>query len=256
MILRRVIAHFKKQEWTAIGLDFLIVVIGVFVGIQVSNWNEARENRATGAFYLARISEDIASDAAFLEKKLTNLQDEALHAKLIDDFLQGKSAGGASDWDMFQIIYYRAGWTPFTPNRVTYDELISTGQFRLVGDPALRKEIGDYYEALNEFSLFYEFQPPLRELIRSKYTPEAQAYMWDGCFPDAHYRSTGGGWSQCEPLNDEADIARTLDALKQTEGLLDAVRYTHSVRLIVMGASQTDLERAQALSAKLNEALE
>ncbi len=29
MILRRVIAHFRKQEWTAIVLDFLIVVVGV-----------------------------------------------------------------------------------------------------------------------------------------------------------------------------------------------------------------------------------
>jgi hypothetical protein len=28
MILRRVIKHFRNQEWTAIFLDFLIVVIG------------------------------------------------------------------------------------------------------------------------------------------------------------------------------------------------------------------------------------
>ena len=33
MILRRVIAHFRKQEWTAIALDFIIVVLGVFVGM-------------------------------------------------------------------------------------------------------------------------------------------------------------------------------------------------------------------------------
>ncbi len=42
MILRRIIAHFRKQEWTAIGIDFVIVVVGVFVGLQVSNWNEER----------------------------------------------------------------------------------------------------------------------------------------------------------------------------------------------------------------------
>ena len=42
MILRRVIKHFREQEWTAIALDFLIVVLGVFVGLQVQNWNEAR----------------------------------------------------------------------------------------------------------------------------------------------------------------------------------------------------------------------
>lgn len=35
MLLRRVISHVRKQEWTAIGIDFVIVVVGVFVGIQV-----------------------------------------------------------------------------------------------------------------------------------------------------------------------------------------------------------------------------
>ena len=51
MLLRRVIEHVKSQNWTAIALDFVIVVVGVFIGIQVSNWNELpliRETR-TGA---------------------------------------------------------------------------------------------------------------------------------------------------------------------------------------------------------------
>jgi hypothetical protein len=37
MILRRVIQHVRNQEWTAIGIDFLIVVFGVFMGIKVAN---------------------------------------------------------------------------------------------------------------------------------------------------------------------------------------------------------------------------
>ena len=32
MILRRVIAHFRKQEWTAIALDFVIVVAAAVIG--------------------------------------------------------------------------------------------------------------------------------------------------------------------------------------------------------------------------------
>ena len=39
MLLRRVIRHVRKQEWTAVGIDFLIVVIGVLLAMQVSNWN-------------------------------------------------------------------------------------------------------------------------------------------------------------------------------------------------------------------------
>jgi hypothetical protein len=34
--------HAVKQNWTAIAIDFLIVVLGVFVGIQVSNWDSNR----------------------------------------------------------------------------------------------------------------------------------------------------------------------------------------------------------------------
>jgi hypothetical protein len=42
MILRRVTEHVKAQNWFAVGVDFVIVVVGVFIGIQVANWNESR----------------------------------------------------------------------------------------------------------------------------------------------------------------------------------------------------------------------
>ena len=48
MILRRVIHHAKKQEWTAIAIDLVIVVVGVFIGIQVSNWNADRADNVRG----------------------------------------------------------------------------------------------------------------------------------------------------------------------------------------------------------------
>lgn len=42
MILRRVIEHVREQNWTAIAIDFVIVVVGVFFGIQIGNWNAER----------------------------------------------------------------------------------------------------------------------------------------------------------------------------------------------------------------------
>lgn len=42
MILRRIITHVQEQNWTAIGIEFVIVVVGVFVGLQVNLCNEAR----------------------------------------------------------------------------------------------------------------------------------------------------------------------------------------------------------------------
>lgn len=45
MLLRRITNHVKEQNWFAVGIDFVIVVIGVFIGIQVANWNDAREQK-------------------------------------------------------------------------------------------------------------------------------------------------------------------------------------------------------------------
>lgn len=42
MLLRRVIGRVNSQNRFGIGIDFVIVVVGVFVGVPVSNWNEQR----------------------------------------------------------------------------------------------------------------------------------------------------------------------------------------------------------------------
>ena len=55
MILRRVIEHVKAQNWTAVALDFVIVVMGVFIGIQVANWNEASRDREREAVVLSQL---------------------------------------------------------------------------------------------------------------------------------------------------------------------------------------------------------
>jgi hypothetical protein len=59
MLLRRVIDHVREQNWTAIAIDFVIVVIGVFVGIQVANLNEARVERQLVRGHLDEIAGDL-----------------------------------------------------------------------------------------------------------------------------------------------------------------------------------------------------
>lgn len=67
MILRRVIEHVKAQNWTAIAIDFVIVVAGVFLGIQVANWNDARSNETIAAGHLSEIAEDLQAHLNFNE---------------------------------------------------------------------------------------------------------------------------------------------------------------------------------------------
>ena len=67
MLLRSVIGHVREQNWTAIAIDFLIVVIGVYVGIEVSNWNERREDARRGAEYVDRLAADLQYNVVELQ---------------------------------------------------------------------------------------------------------------------------------------------------------------------------------------------
>ena len=52
MIIRRILDELRKQEWGTALLELLIVVIGIFLGFQASNWNEDRKAQSEGYFYL------------------------------------------------------------------------------------------------------------------------------------------------------------------------------------------------------------
>ena len=63
LLLRSITKHVKDQNWFAVALDFVIVVIGVFIGIQVANWNEARLVRQEQRAFLEQLYADLAPES-------------------------------------------------------------------------------------------------------------------------------------------------------------------------------------------------
>ncbi|GAA0853945.1 hypothetical protein [Aliiglaciecola litoralis] len=59
MLLRSITKHVKEQNWFAVFVDFAIVVVGVFVGLQVSNWNQAYSDKAEYERALERLEAEI-----------------------------------------------------------------------------------------------------------------------------------------------------------------------------------------------------
>ena len=145
MILRRVAEHAKAQNWFAVTLDFFIVVIGVFVGIEVANWNQARQDRQEERRYYDQLLVDLRGDLETLSfaKRRADLFDEA--AQLVIDRLSGKATPQVSPGRM-AISIHRAGWI-FIPyaSRGTYNELVSTGNLGLLRNSHLKSEIANYY---------------------------------------------------------------------------------------------------------------
>ena len=62
MLLRSVIEHVKTQNWTAVVLDFVIVVVGILIAFQITEWNAARADRDREAEILEDMLADLELD--------------------------------------------------------------------------------------------------------------------------------------------------------------------------------------------------
>jgi hypothetical protein len=50
----------KEQNWFTVALEMLIVVVGIFIGLQVNDWNQARVDRVLESRYLERLQADLS----------------------------------------------------------------------------------------------------------------------------------------------------------------------------------------------------
>ena len=74
MILRRLSKSLKEQNWTAIWIEFVLLVAGVFLGIQVANWNQARADRTEYEAALVRLGAEIDTNLASLDAFDTEME--------------------------------------------------------------------------------------------------------------------------------------------------------------------------------------
>ena len=59
MRLRSLTKHIREQNWFAVALDFFIVVAGILIAFQITNWNERREQRLSERGYLEQLHSDV-----------------------------------------------------------------------------------------------------------------------------------------------------------------------------------------------------
>lgn len=129
MILKRIARYVRAQDWNAIAIEFVIVATGVLMGIQVSNWNDGRIEKA-------RVVQQEASLRAELQGNLGTIKEYRRHveAQLADlialqrAFDRPGSGDAGIDSKLMSVFAIRS----LILETSAYDELVQTGSFRYV----------------------------------------------------------------------------------------------------------------------------
>lgn len=173
MLLGRVIEHVKAQHWTAVAIDFVIVVAGILIAFQITEWNEARRERIRERDYLVRI-------AAELDRSIESINYSVGRSKQREDFgrflIRSVSEPDIvrADPGRFVMAFVQAGYT-FSPiiRGHTFEEIKATGDLDIFRDKVLLFDLSEFYTDVVNYSQWHY----IREVKQTEYMKRAAGIL-------------------------------------------------------------------------------
>lgn len=132
MILRRVTANFRKQDWTAVMVELVVVIAGVFIGLQASNWNAAQADARLGTDYVKRLTRDLAENIAGVGAEIAYYEDVLKSVEQTDMLLRPANPDPrtliVSAYRATEIIYTPPATCDVGPDRFIWPSGSATGR--------------------------------------------------------------------------------------------------------------------------------
>ena len=230
MAIRRFRDHVAEHNWFAVAVDVGIVVLGVFIGLQVNNWNQARLEARQGREYRERLIRELDFNARQYAEQ------QHYYGRVLDHGLKALAglSGGQSARDFLINAYQLSQIDTTSPKSYIYDEMVSSGLVSRLGSEELQETASDYYLNIAATDRTIREVLPYRTTIRQLMPLAVQSAIRDHCGDRyVFYRRRVVGVSlpdQCEVSLDAAAANEAARAIRSTPGLREEMtRYVASV---------------------------
>ncbi len=146
MLLRRITQHVRNQNWFAVCLDFLIVVFGVYIGLQVQDWAVEKKRLKSERQYLERLHDEVEQLAMTREVYNESRVEFSQHLFEITEILNETNQEIELTHEHCRTIAH-SSFTTIPPAELpSATELISSGRLDQIASSALRNSILGYIQ--------------------------------------------------------------------------------------------------------------
>jgi|GEM_PF-142126 len=130
MILRRPTKHVKDQNWFAVGLDFVIVVAGVFLGIQIGNWNTDLALHHRAGKLEQQLETEMAAEALNYRFARSYYEEVQANGEVVLGDAEGTRA--LSDEEYLIKAFRATQYTAANTVHYAFDEIVAAGAADLI----------------------------------------------------------------------------------------------------------------------------
>jgi hypothetical protein len=136
--------NLKKYLLYAIG-EILLVVIGILIALQINNLNQERKQNNLTSIYLNNLKLDLLYDLETIKdgmNKLAFYEEEGYYSLNV---IEGKIIE-VDKTRFLKSLIYNNHFQPIQPSRSTYQDLISSGNIKLIKNNDLKVALAKYYQ--------------------------------------------------------------------------------------------------------------
>ena len=157
MIIQRMAHAVKAQDWSTIAIELLVVVVGIFLGLQVDDWNDRRKEAAREEANLQRlltdINEMISRHNAYEEEAKSKLNSLIVSFDALRSCALAPEAVAAFE----DTLLEHQGLPRLEVVRSSFDEMVASGALAGIDDPRLKRKISEVYSDAVATQQFIEY---------------------------------------------------------------------------------------------------
>ncbi|MEE4284400.1 MAG: hypothetical protein V2I41_20860 [Pseudomonadales bacterium] len=160
-MIRSINKHIREQNWIGLILDFIVVVLGIFLGLQASDWNQGRLDRKEADYHINFLFEELTEGINKAADEIKTSQ-EVLGGSFTATMLLTQKTWDLGERERFEeaISSTYQLWGPrYRP--VSLRRIVDDGKLDLIESKELQKAIlrfdSSYREAIEQTKTSYSY---------------------------------------------------------------------------------------------------
>ena len=207
----------KSENWTNVAIEFVLVVLGVFLGIVAANWNEERLEKRETEELLEQLDTELTAFVNYIDGLRAYYDSVEVYSDRAKRGWAGDPA--ISDTDFVIAAYQASQINAVGNNNAAWSAIFGADNLRDIDDPVVREALArvmTYDYALVDLS---SVSTPYREEVRKVIPDDVQAAIRRRCGDRPMPGNVYALPATCELRIDPALARRTAEALRARPNL-------------------------------------
>lgn len=150
MILQKLATSLRRRDWGAAIIEVGIVVLGIFIGLQVDDWNKARNDGVLELEYAQRLVADFDTMRTENAEGVAIIEQANARLKRVNQLLLEVNGEAQVDLDQVKSDLGSLDFFPgLQAKSAVLEELFSTGNIKVIQDAGLRADLSALAAKLN-----------------------------------------------------------------------------------------------------------